>query len=126
MKRQALGNDALLNPQKHGFIYTYKKKEMVKDTPCLLLERTGKDGHKTSYYLNANTYLLVKTRSTTLTQTGAEVPAETFFADYRKIGGLMVAHQINSTRNGEDYMKLTISEVKHNTGLQPSFFEMKK
>ena len=126
MKRQAVGNDALLNPQKYGISYNFKGKKMVKDSTCLVLERVGKDGHTTTYYLDAKTYLPVKTKSTTLDQTGAEVAAESFLADYRKVDGIMVAHKISSTRGGTDYMKLIISEIKYNTGLQASFFEMKK
>ena len=56
MKRQAVGNDALLNPQKYGITYKFRGKEMVKDNSCLVLERVGKDGHITTIYLDAKTF----------------------------------------------------------------------
>lgn len=47
-KRQALGNDAVLNPEKYGITYDYKGKETLENKEYLVLEQTMSDGHKTT------------------------------------------------------------------------------
>ena len=51
-KRQALGNDSLLNPAKYGITYAFKGKEKVGDKEYLVLEQTMSDGHKSTLYID--------------------------------------------------------------------------
>ena len=73
IKRQALGNDSLLHPEKYGITYEFKGKEKIEDKDYLLLEQTMSDGHKTTLYLDPVTYLTYKTKGTALGQAGVEV-----------------------------------------------------
>ena len=70
-KRQALGNDSLLNPAKYGISYAFKGKEKVGDKECLVLEQTMSDGHKSTLYLDPDTYLMARSKTTSLSQIGA-------------------------------------------------------
>jgi len=94
MRRQALGNDALLHPEKYGL------------------------------YVDPDTYLVYKTKARTTNQMGVEVEAETIFSEYKKIDGVMVPQKLTIYQDGEEFMTMTITEVKFNTGLEDSFFKM--
>ena len=40
------------------------------------------------------------------------------------VGGVVMAHSITSYQDGEEYTIITFSEVKFNTGLEDTLFEM--
>ena len=124
LKRQAMGNDSLLNPAKYGITYTLKGKETVDDVDCFVLEQTYSDGYTVSLYINSETYLPYKTKATTMGQMGVEVEAESFPADYKKVGGMMIPHSIRVVHDGEEAVTMTFTEVTINTGMEDSMFKM--
>jgi len=126
IKRQAMGNDALLNPEKVGVTYEFKGKEKIGEKEYLLLEQTTSDGHKTVMYLDPDTYLTYKAKGTTLGQAGVEVMAETIFGDYKKVGDIVVAHSMTTFQDGQEFMRMTMTKVAFNSGLEDSFFKMSK
>lgn len=123
-KRLALGNDALLHPEKYGITYAYKGKKKIEDKDYLELEQTYSDGHTVNIYIDPKTYLTFKTISISLNQMGVEVESETFVSDYRNVDGLMIAHSIVAHQEGEEYMRMTIDEVSFNSDLEDSLFSM--
>jgi len=125
-KRQALGNDALLNPEKYGIKYDLKGKEKLEDKEYLVLEQTTADGHKTSIYIDPVTYLAYKTKGTALGQAGVEVMAETITTDYKKVDGLLIPHSMTTYQDGQEFMKMTVTKVAFNSSLEDSFFKMAK
>ena len=126
MKRQALGNDALLNPEKVGVSYEFKGKEKIGEKEYILLEQTTSDGHKTTMYLDPDTYLTYKTKGTSLGQAGVEVMAETILGDYKKVGDVVVPHSMTTFQDGQEFMRMTMTKVTFNTNLEDSFFKMNK
>jgi hypothetical protein len=58
-------------------------------------------------------------------QMGAEVEAESFSTDYRKVGGTMVAHSLRVLHNGTEAQKITITSVTYNANLDDAFFVLK-
>jgi outer membrane lipoprotein-sorting protein len=126
IKRQALGNDSLLNPEKYGITYEFKGKEKIADKEYLLLEQTYADGHKTTLYLDPATYLIYKAKGTTLGPAGVEVMGESTFGDYRKEGDVVIAHSMITNQDGQEFMKMAITKVTFNTGLEDSLFKMPK
>lgn len=124
MRRQALGNDALLHPEKYGITYTYKGKEKINGKDYFVLEQVFSDGFKATLYVDPDTYLVYKTKARTTNQMGVEVEAETIFSEYKKIDGVMVPQKLTIYQDGEEFMTMTITEVKFNTGLEDSFFKM--
>lgn len=125
--RQALGNDALLNPQKYGITYALKPKAKIQDKEYLVLEQTMSDGHKTTMYLDPTTYLPYKLDTTgTNPQTGTESKVEVYMTDYRKFGEGMVAYSIRQVVDGADFVTMTISKITYNAGLEDSMFSMSK
>lgn len=122
-KRMALGNDALLHPEKHGITYTYKGKESIEGQDYHVLEQAFEDGFITTMYIDAKTYLVHKAKSRTPNQMGAEVDQEVFMTDYKKVDGIMIAHEMRIIQDGEEFLTMVFTEVAFNAGLEDSFFK---
>jgi len=125
-KRNALsqGNSFILNPEKFGAKYTFKAKEKVDDRDCLVLTLVYADGHETTMYVDAETYLLHKTVQMVTNQMGVEVEQEMIFADYKKVDGFVYPFTVTIIQDGEEFGIMTTTEVKINSGLEDSLFEM--
>lgn len=123
MKRESMPSVSILDPKKYGLSYALKGKEQVEGKDHFVLEQTYPDGFKVTLYLDSETYLTTKTKGKPSSQMG-EVEFEQFVSDYKKINGMMIPHSITTYQNGAEYMKITLTEVKFNTGLEDSFFKM--
>lgn len=124
LKRQALGYDTFFNYKNYGITYTFKGKEKVKDNDYIVLEQTYSDGHKTTHYVDPETYLIYKSKTTSFNQAGTEVESEIFPSDYKKIKGVSVPHTITVFQEKQEYYKMTIDKVSFNSGIEDSFFNM--
>jgi hypothetical protein len=126
ISHQALGNDALLNPQKLGITFALKPKERIEDKDYIVLERTLADGHKAIMFIDSATYLPYKSVTKSLDpMTGGEIEYESFLSDYRKVGGLMISHSTRTLSNGAEVQRLSISGVTFNSNLDDALFLMK-
>jgi outer membrane lipoprotein-sorting protein len=121
---QALGNEAMLNPEKFGIAYALKGKEKVGDKECFVIEQTFKDGLQATVFVDAATYLTLKTRSKTDLM-GTEVEQETLLEDYKKVDGMMIPHKLVIFQGGAEFGRLVFTKVAFNSGLEDSFFKMK-
>jgi outer membrane lipoprotein-sorting protein len=124
IKRMALGADAFLYPEKYGISFAYKGKEKIEEKEYLVLEQTFSDGHKATLYIDPKTYLTYKTKSTTVNQMGVEVEQETFESDFKKVDGMTIAYSITIFQDSEEFMKLTLTDITFNSGLEDSLFKM--
>jgi outer membrane lipoprotein-sorting protein len=124
MKRQALPSAASLNPGKYGIKWAYKGKETVDGKDCFVLEQTFDDGLTVTHYVDSKTHLTYKSRSMMTNQMGVEVETEQVYSDFKKVGGVVMAHSITSYQDGEEYTVISFSEVRFNTGLEDSLFKM--
>ncbi len=124
MKKMAFGMDALIYPEKYGISWVYKGKEKIEEIEYLVLEQTFSDGYKATHYIDPKTYLTYKTKSTTMDQMGVEVEQETFESDFKKVNGITIAYTIIIFQGGEEFMKLTLTDVSFNSGMEDSLFKM--
>jgi len=124
MKRQAYGNNSLLNPEKYGITYALTGKAKEDDKDCFVVEETFSDSRKATIFVDASTYLNYKIRATTVNEAGVETEVETIYSDYKKVGDTLVAHSLAIKQGGEAFAKIAISEVTFNTGLEDSLFKM--
>jgi len=124
MKRNALGVDALIYPEKYGISFAYKGKEKIEEKEYLVLEQTFSDGHKATLYIDPKTYLTHKSKSTAIDQMGVEVEQETFESDFKKVNGMTIPHSIIIFQGGEEYLKIDFTEITFNTGFEDSLFKM--
>lgn len=123
MKRMALGNDSILHPEKYGITYSYSGKETIEGQDYYLLKQAFEDGFSTTMYIDAKTNFVYKIKSNVPNQMGVEVDQEVFTTDYRKVEGLMVAHEMRIIQDGEEFLTMFFTEVAFNTGLEDSFFK---
>ncbi len=121
-KRQSLPVLAIVYPEKYGMSYTYQGKETIEGQDYFLLEETYPDGFKATLYIDAGTYLIYKQKVKVM-QMGVEVEVEQFSSDYKKFNGMMVAQTIVSYAAGEETQRITINEVKINSGLEDALFK---
>jgi len=124
MTRDSMGDDAYLNPEKHGITYTAKGKEEVDEKECFILEQKYSDGYMATLYIDTKTYLIYKTKGMNLNQMGVEVEQENVMTDYKKVNGMMSPHTMTMYQDGEEFMVFSLEEIKYNSELEDSFFEM--
>jgi len=125
LKRQAQGYDAMLNPQKHGLSYVLKGKETIEGKDCLVLEQTmSGEEEKIIILVDGATYLPVLARAKTQNMMGADVDGETLFEDYKKEGGVVVAHSLTIKQGGTVWAKIKVGEITFNSDLENAFFSM--
>ncbi len=125
MRKQALGNDATLHPEKYGITYAYKGKEEVDGRTCHVLEQKYPSGDIATIYVDASTYLPYKSKSKSLSPSGGEIESWQVMSDYRKVNGTMAAFSMTIYQGGVEYIRMTINEVVYNTGLDDSLFVLK-
>jgi outer membrane lipoprotein-sorting protein len=126
LSHQALGNDSLLDPRKLGITYVLKPKAVVDGKDYLVLEQTLADGHKSSIFIDPETYLPYKSATTSVDPiTGGSVETESILGDYRKVDGLMINHSLRTFQGGAEIMRLTIAAVTLNSGLDDALFVLK-
>jgi outer membrane lipoprotein-sorting protein len=124
MKRQSYGNDALLNPAKYGMSFEMKPKEKINDKDYIVLDQIYKDGFRATMYIDPETYLVFKTKAKTVSPAGTEIEVETLTSDYQKEGDLVVPKAITIYQGGQEFMRMKISKVVFNAGLEDVFFKM--
>jgi hypothetical protein len=94
------------------------------DGPAWDLKLTRKDGAVDHYFLDAKSYLLVRTESHRKVQ-GHELVAETTFEDYGKVGGVLWPHTIESGVQGQDQRQtLDIERIEIDLPLEDARFQM--
>ncbi|MFC2157738.1 outer membrane lipoprotein carrier protein LolA [Acidobacteriota bacterium] len=126
-KRDAMGIEATLNPEKYGITYEYKGKETIEGKEYFLIMTTYKDGFSTTSFIDTKTYLTYKTMGTITDDTmGMEIEVESIASDYKEVNGITMSHTTVQYRDGEEYLTISISDVKINTGIDDSIFVMDK
>jgi outer membrane lipoprotein-sorting protein len=126
IKRESFPIVSMLYPEKYGFSFDYKGKEKIEDKDYFVIEQTYPDGYIATLYVDAETYLSYKAKVKTMGPMGYEVEIEQFTSDYKKVDGIIIAHSMVSFIEGEEYIKVTVTGAKFNTGLEDSFFKMKE
>jgi len=92
----------------------YLGKEDVQGSPTYKLKVTTKDGIESNVYLDADTYLEIKSESKRKIQ-GQEVESETTLGNYKEIDGLFFPMSIESHAKGhEGAQSITIEKVELN------------
>lgn len=123
--RSALGNEALLDPEKFGITYSLTDRELIEGKEYFVLTQNFSDGFKAIFFIDPETFLLYKTNTTSKNELNEEVEVETIFSDYKNIEGILVAHTLVTYQGDQEFMKMTITEVEFNTGLEDSWFNLK-
>jgi hypothetical protein len=127
-KRSSLqmGNAALLHPEKFGIKYEFKGKESIEGKDYFVLTQAFENGDVNTWYVNADSYLLHKMKTTSLEMMGGETEQELVFTDYKKVNGIMAFHSLTIYQDGAEFGNIVWTEVKFNSGLDDALFKMEK
>ncbi len=126
IKREAMPVVSVLNPEKYGISHTVKGKESLEGKEYFVLERKYQDGYTATIYVDPETYLPYRTDAIVTDATGVERAIENYATEYKKVDGFMVSHSVTQFVDGMEYLSITISEVKFNTGIEDNLFQMEK
>ena len=99
-------------------------KEAVEGADAFKLKLTKKSGDVQYYFIDAETYLLVK-QEAKVKRRGTEFDSESFFSDYKEVDGYMVPFSMEQGAKGMDQrQKMTFTKVELNVPLDDSRFVM--
>ena len=96
--------------------------EQVDGKECYKVTLTRKTGNPQTRWFDKQSNLMVKMAATVKSPMG-EISSESVFSDYRKEGGLLVAHKVALHAAGQEIV-MTIDKVEHNAEIPKDKFEM--
>jgi len=123
MKIQADYDGMFYNYKDKGYTVEFMGKEPVDDIETYVLKLTRPNGDIITSYIDAENYVILKTKSKMKIQ-GVDTEAETIFSNYKYVDDILVPFSIETKMNGKTVMQMTFDEFKYNVDLDDSIFEM--
>lgn len=123
MKDRSDIDGKLYDWKKKGHKLEYSGTEEMEGTEAYVLELETKDGDLTTYYIDADSYLLLKEKNKKTVQ-GAEREFETIFGNYKDVEGMMFPYLITVQMGGQKVTDIVFEEVTINPDIDESFFKM--
>jgi hypothetical protein len=124
MNEQADMDGPLVDYKAKGHKVELLGKEQVGGADAYKLKVTMKSGTTRTIFLDATNYLEIKAEAKRTLQ-GTEVDGETLFGDYKEVGGMMMAHTIESGVKGSPQkQKMVFEKIEINPILADSLFAM--
>jgi outer membrane lipoprotein-sorting protein len=112
----------LVDYRKKGNTVELVGKDKVEDKEVWRVKLTTKNGDVRSYLYGATTFLLVKWEGQRRAD-GKESPVESYFSDYRDVGGIKFAFRIDSGSSPNDLtQKIIIDKIELNPQLPETEF----
>jgi len=131
MKMTGSEADALIeSADMDGQLWEYEKKghklelvgkENLDGSEAYVLKLTKKNGNIDHYYINAEDFLIVKTKSKSMVN-GMEMEVETLISDYREIDGYLGAYAIEQRFDGQVYSTIQMDVVKYDVAIDDAIF----
>jgi outer membrane lipoprotein-sorting protein len=122
LRNQADMDGPLVDYKSKGTTVELVGPEVVGDKKTNKLKITRKDGQSQELYLDVDTGLEVKAVNTVIRQ-GQTFTVESYFSNYRSVGGLTIAHSIMQKIMGQD-VAFTIDKVEILPDVDPAIFKM--
>jgi outer membrane lipoprotein-sorting protein len=117
-------SDPLVDYKQKGHKIELEGKEEMEGTPVFKLKLTKKDGKIVYFFIDAESYIELKTQMTRKIGEGQEMTFETFFGDYKEVAGIMTAHSLKIKMNGQDQGNIVVESFEPNIPLDDNFFKM--
>ena len=112
----------LVDYKSKGHVVELMGKEPVEGADAFKLKVTKKSGNVEYYFLDAETYLMVKTQSK-IKRRGTEMEGETTYSDYKDVDGLMQPFSMEiGAKEMPVKQKLTFSKIEMNVALDDTRF----
>ncbi len=124
IEEQADFDGPLMDYKAKGHTVELVGKEQVEGADAYKLKLTLKGGGVRNIFLDAETYLEIKMESKRMVR-GTEVETESYLSDYKEVGGLMMAHVMETGSKGSPQrQKLVIEKVELNPEISDAIFTM--
>lgn len=114
---------SLVDYKAKGNAVEFTGKEDVDGSPAYKLKVTKKGGSIEFVFLDAQTFLPVKSAGTRM-QKDQEIAYESFPGNFKPVNGVMMPFSLNQKLNGRDIMELIVEKVEVNTPMDDSIFRM--
>jgi hypothetical protein len=114
----------LYNYKEKGINLEFEGKDSVAGKECYVIKEIMPDSSSTEMYVDIVDYLQLLQR-TKIKQPGAgDVVIETYYKDYKNVGGLMIPYFMEQKNNGETQTKMLIEKADVNVHIDDSVFEV--
>lgn len=114
--------DTFMDNFKAGRV-TLDGEEAIDGKPAFKLTLTNETGEKTTYFIDKETYLTVKTIQT-VNQMGQEMEVETYIREHKVIDGIKFGTRIANFVNGAEMGGMTIETIEIDTPIEDSVFKL--
>jgi len=125
MKNMADMDGLLVNYKEKGSTVELIGKEDFEGTEVYNIKLIDKDGDQTNYYIDAESYLILKEASKTKVEE-KEINTETILSDYRDVNGVKIAFamEVDSDANPMGTQNIVMDEMKQNVEIDDNVFVM--
>jgi len=124
VEEQADMDGPLMDYKAKGSTVEFLGKDKAEGTDCYKLKLTLKNGDIRTFYIDADSSLLVKLESKTKIRDTDQL-GDTIVGDYKDVGGLMMAHSMDSGQAGQPArQKMTIDKIEVNVPIEDARFKM--
>jgi hypothetical protein len=124
-RANALVGGKLLNIKEMGYTVELVGKENMDGTDVYKINLIDKDGVTTVYFIDANSYLILKSISNAKTM-GTEITSESTYKNYNKVNDVLISFLLDQKLTGAqiDSQKITIDKVEINVEIDDKIFQM--
>lgn len=121
MAEQADMDGELWNWEEKGSQLTLEGTEDFEGTEVILLKLINKEGNEKIFYLDADSFLMIKMTAKIQMQ-GAEVLSESFFSNYDEVDGMVMPFYIENRMNGQVANSVTIESMEFDKKIDDKMF----
>jgi outer membrane lipoprotein-sorting protein len=122
MHYQADMDGMLWNWNEKGYTVTYDGQDEMEGTTCLKVKLDTKEGDSFTYYIDADSYLILRSNSK-MQRLGNEIESDTYNSNYSMVEGIAVPGKIETKMKDQLMGTLVIENVELNTELDDTLFE---
>lgn len=112
----------LWNWKDKGYTVTLEGKEDMEGTSCYKVRLATKDEDVFTYFLDADSYMLIRTNTKVKVQ-GNESESDTYNSNYMQVEGLAIPGKVDTKINGQVVMTIVTDKVEINPELNQALFE---
>lgn len=123
MKIQADYDGLFYNYKEKGYTVEFIGKETVDDIETYVLKLTRPNGDVITSYIDAENYVLLKSKSKMMMQ-GVETETEVIFSNYKYVNEILNPFSMETKMNGQTAMQMTFDEISYDTDMPDSMFAM--
>jgi outer membrane lipoprotein-sorting protein len=124
VEEQADMDGPLMDYRAKGNTVEFLGSEMAEGADCYKLKLTLKNGDVRTFYFDKVSFLAVKLESRTM-MGGSEQLGDTIIGNYKEVGGLIMAHSIDTGQAGQlERQKTTFDKIEVNVPIDDTRFRM--